>query len=328
MDDVIRVEHLVKEFNVPKKPRTLFQRVKNVFIRDWEVFRAVDDISFTVGRGEFLGLLGKNGSGKTTTIKILSGILTPTSGRVNCLGEIPWKRRKEYLKRIGVLFGNRSNLIFDIELEESFLMYKDIYELSDSFYDQRMRLLTQLLDLEDLLHIPVRKLSFGQRMRGELGVVFLHRPELVFLDEPTIGIDPLAKEKVHRFLHEINKRDGVTVVLTTHNIDDVERLCERVIVLSKGKVVFDGAVDTLRERYVKYKDVIVEFTKVKDKRQFNKMVKMLEDVEMGETYFRGRLSKRRQKTFFEMLTSSVELSQMDVTEPALEEIIKEIYRER
>ncbi|MCD6279284.1 ATP-binding cassette domain-containing protein [Candidatus Micrarchaeota archaeon] len=325
-DYVIEVNNLIKKFNVPVKPKGLMDRVRQVFLRRWKSFIAVNNISFNVEKGEFLGYLGPNGSGKTTTIKMLSGVLTPTSGQVKCLGRVPWKREREYLKRIGVLFGNRSNLIFDIALEESFLLYKDIYELSDEFYAERMKIFRKMLDLDKILHIPVRKLSFGQRMRGELGVVFLHKPEIVFLDEPTIGIDPLAKERIHIFLREINKRDNVTIVLTTHNIGDIEELCKRVIIMNKGKVIYDGSVSRLKKRYVKSKDILIDYFEIKDRKSVSEIKRMLKDIEIEGTSIKGKLPKNKQKVFFELLTKAYNILELNVMEPPLENIIREIYR--
>lgn len=326
MEYAVSIKNLKKVFNVPKERKTIFGRFIGIFYRKWKPFIAVNNISFNVKKGEFLGYLGPNGSGKTTTIKMLSGILTPSSGKANTIGFTPWKRKHKYLRKIGVLFGNRSNLVFDIPLKESFLLFKDIYDLSDEFYEKRIKMLNRLLDLDKLMHIPVRKLSFGQRMRGELGVVFLHKPKLVFLDEPTIGIDPLIKEKIHIFLREINKEDNVTIVLTTHNIDDVEELCKRVIIMNKGKIIYDGSTNKLKKKYIKFKSVWLNYIDIKNKKSSEKLNSILKDLEVIGTSIKGKLPRNKQKIFFDLLPKAYNISELTVEEPSLEEIIKEIYR--
>ncbi len=327
MNNTISVKNLKKVFNVPIKQEGLLNRFIGVFHRKWELFIAVNEISFNVKQGEFLGYLGPNGSGKTTTIKMLSGVLTPNEGKAKCLGFTPWKRKHDYLRKIGVLFGNRSNLIFDIPLIESFLLYKDMYNLSDEFYEKRMKVFTELLDLKELLHIPVRKLSFGQRMRGELGVVFLHKPELVFLDEPTIGMDPLVKEKIHIFLRQINKQDKVTIVLTTHNIDDIEELCKRVIIMNKGDIMFDGSTEKLKKKYIKFKRISLNYLKILNKQKAKKIKETLFDFNEIGTFIEGKLPSKKQRKFFNELSNAYDLLELTVEGPKLEEIIKEIYKE-
>lgn len=326
MNNTISVKNLKKVFNVPIKQEGLLNRFIGVFYRKWEPFIAVNEISFYVKQGEFLGYLGPNGSGKTTTIKMLSGVLTPNDGKAKCLGFTPWRRKHDYLRKIGVLFGNRSNLIFDISLIESFLLYKDMYNLSDEFYEKRMKIFTELLDLKEILHIPVRKLSFGQRMRGELGVVFLHKPELVFLDEPTIGMDPLVKEKIHIFLRQINKQDKVTIVLTTHNIDDIEELCKRVIIMDKGNIVFNGSTDFLKKKYIKFKRVSLNYLKINNKKIAEELNSNLVTFEKVGTGIEGKLPITKQKQFFNNLSNAYEILELTIEGPKLEEIIKEIYR--
>lgn len=326
MENAIRVNSLTKVFQVPEKPKSNLDRFFQLFRRRWNTFTAVDNISFTVERGEFLGLLGPNGSGKTTTIKMLSGVLTPSSGDVEVLGYRPCDRKTEFLKKLGVLFGNRSVLWYEIALEDSFLFYKELYGLSDSFYDNRMKLLMKLLDLKDILHIPVRKLSFGQRMRGEIGVSFLHRPEVVFLDEPTIGLDPLCKEDVHKFLREINKRDNVTIVLTTHNIDDIEELCKRIIVMSRGGVIYNGNTMAFKKRYVKYKDVLIDYIKVKNLKFARSVNSILKKIRSEGTILTGRVHIRNQGKLLNLLIKAYDVKDFELKEPPLESIIREVYR--
>ena len=213
-----------------------------------EILRAVDSVSFDIAQGEMVGYIGANGAGKSTTIKMLTGILTPTSGQVTVGGMVPWKKRLQYTRHIGAVFGQRTQLWWDLAVVESFRLLKKIYEVDDATYDRQMKLFDELLDIDEFLHQPVRKLSLGQRMRCDLSAALLHRPRVLFLDEPTIGLDVLAKENVRVFLREICSREGVTAILTTHDLGDIAQLCRRVIIIDQGRVHFDGELESLRSK--------------------------------------------------------------------------------
>jgi ABC-2 type transport system ATP-binding protein len=230
---MIEVEHLVKQF-VVRRGR---------FRRERHVVRAVDDISFRVERGELLGYLGPNGAGKSTTIKMLTGILVPTSGRVSVAGMTPSRQRIELAKRIGAMFGQRIQLWWDLPLVDSFELLRHIYKVPADRYRTNLARFRDVLELDPFLRTPVRQLSLGQRIRGELTAAMLHGPELLFLDEPTIGLDVVAKQRVRDFLVEINREDGVTVLLTTHDLGDIERLCERLLVIDHGSLIWDAVPD-------------------------------------------------------------------------------------
>ena len=238
----ITVDGLNKQFIVRKK------REKGV-LREKTVIHALQDVSFSVEQGELVGYIGPNGAGKSTTVKILSGILTPDGGNVTVGGRIPWKERKEYVRHIGVVFGQRSQLWWDVPILDSYSLLKDIYRVSESEYQKRLTQLTDALQLGDFLRTPLRLLSLGQRMRAELCGSLLHGPELLFLDEPTIGLDAVSKLALRDFLKEENARNGTTILLTTHDMEDIAALCPRVMVLGHGKKLYDGALPELLSRY-------------------------------------------------------------------------------
>ena len=251
----ISVEHLCKSFTVRKK------RGKGSLLRERETVEALKDVSFSIERGELVGYIGPNGAGKSTTVKILSGILVPEKGGVTVGGRNPWKERKEHVKRIGVVFGQRTQLWWDVPILDSFELLKDIYRLPENEYRQRLGELTGALQLEDLMRTPLRLLSLGQRMRAELCGSLLHRPELLFLDEPTIGLDAVSKLALREFLQWENREKGTTILLTTHDMEDIAALCPRVMVLGHGKKLYDGALPKLLERYDTQRTVTVLYEK-------------------------------------------------------------------
>lgn len=241
--DYISVQNLNKTFFVRKK------REKGKLLREKTPVHALRDISFTIGQGELVGYIGPNGAGKSTTVKILSGILTPDGGQALVGGMVPWKERKKHVRRIGVVFGQRSQLWWDVPILDSFSLLKDIYRVPEREYQTRLRELTEALELGEQLRTPLRLLSLGQRMRAELCGSLLHGPELLFLDEPTIGLDAVSKLALRDFLRRENKEKGTTILLTTHDMEDIAALCPRVMVLGHGKKLFDGALSALLSRY-------------------------------------------------------------------------------
>ena len=254
----IEVEDLKKTFTVRKK------REKGKLFREKQTVEALKGISFTVEKGELVGYIGPNGAGKSTTVKILSGILTPDGGKALVGGRVPWEERKEYVRHIGVVFGQRSQLWWDVPIIDSFSLLKDIYRLSDGDYESRLKELTQALQLEELMRTPLRLLSLGQRMRAELCGSLLHRPELLFLDEPTIGLDAVSKLALRDFLKWENRENGTTIMLTTHDMEDIAALCSRVMVLGHGQKLFDGKLPDLLERFDTVRTVTVRYADRKD----------------------------------------------------------------
>ena len=246
---MIEVKHISKDFVTPKKYPELKGAVKGLFSNEKIVKTAVDDISFEIQKGEIVGYIGSNGAGKSTTIKMMTGILSPTRGECRVDGIDPNKRRKENAQNIGVVFGQRTQLWWDLPLSESFTVLKEIYNVSDSAYAERMEFLNKVLEMQDFFDRPVRTLSLGQRMRADLGAALLHNPKVLYLDEPTIGLDLIVKDNIREAIKEINERYQTTVVLTTHDIGDIEELCNRIIVIDEGKKIYDGSLTALKETY-------------------------------------------------------------------------------
>ncbi|MED5042844.1 ATP-binding cassette domain-containing protein [Geobacillus stearothermophilus] len=257
--NAIEVEQLRKEFKVHKSRSGLVGAFRDLWTRRYATIRAVDGISFAVRQGEIVGYIGENGAGKSTTIKMLTGILTPTSGRIVVNGMNPHKEREKFVRTIGVVFGQRSQLWWDIAVQESFRLLKKVYRVPDEQYRRHMGEVIEMLDIGPLLDKPVRKLSLGQRMRCEIAAALIHNPPLLFLDEPTIGLDVLVKLNIRQFLKQLSERYGTTILLTTHDMSDIEALCERVIMLDEGKIIYDGSLGQLKEKWGQGKRISFTF---------------------------------------------------------------------
>ncbi len=257
----IVVEDLVKTFRVAERTPGTLGALAGLVHRRHRTVAALAGVSFSIDQGELVGYIGPNGAGKSTTVKVLSGILVPDSGRVEVLGRTPWKRRVETVGRIGVVFGQRTQLWWDLPVIESFELLRDIYRVSAADYRRTSDELIGLLDLAGLLDTPVRQLSLGQRMRCDLAASLLHRPEILYLDEPTIGLDAVSKLAVRDFLLRLNRRQGVTMILTTHDMDDIEALCRRVVVIHEGRIFTDGTLDELRGRVTRERHLIVDLAR-------------------------------------------------------------------
>ena len=240
---MITMEHVCKSYRIAKRNAGFGEACKALFHREYETIHALSDVSFSIHDGEMVGYIGPNGAGKSSTIKILSGILTPDSGTILVDGRIPYRNRLEHVSRIGVVFGQRSQLWWDVPVIDSFALLKDIYSISNTQYQQSLEELTELLDLKELLRSPARQLSLGQRMRCEIAASLLHRPRILFLDEPTIGLDAVSKLAVREFILKQNKIFGTTVILTTHDMQDIEALASRIILIGKGRILLDGTLD-------------------------------------------------------------------------------------
>lgn len=255
----IDVKDLRKQFNVQKNREGLSGALKDLFKREYSEVTAVKDISFQIPQGEICGYIGENGAGKSTTIKMLTGILVPTSGDIRVNGYIPFKDREKFVNGIGVVFGQRSQLWWDIGVIESFQLLRKVYRVSEQDYRKRLNELVERLQLGDLLNRPVRKLSLGQRMRCELVASLLHNPSILFLDEPTIGLDIVVKTEIRDFLMQMNREQGTTILLTTHDLQDIEALCSRVIMLDDGRIIYDGGLDDLKNRWSKGREIQFQF---------------------------------------------------------------------
>ncbi len=255
---LIEVAGLQKRFRVPQRRGGPFGALRGALVRDTREVAAVEDITFTIGRGEMVAYVGPNGAGKSTTIKMLTGILVPSGGRVTVDGVVPWEARTRLARRIGVVFGQRTQLWWDLPLIESLNLLRHIYKVPEARYREQLASLSELLDLGPFLDRPVRQLSLGQRMRGDLAAALLHDPAILYLDEPTIGLDVVAKARIRAFLLDLNRRAGVTVLLTTHDMADISRLCERMLLIDHGKLLYDGGVAALVERYGGERRLIVD----------------------------------------------------------------------
>jgi ABC-2 type transport system ATP-binding protein len=258
---LIKVEGITKSFKVAKRSSGMLQATKSLFYREHTIVEALKDITFTIEPGEIVGYIGPNGAGKSTTIKIMSGILVPDGGTCSIMGFVPWKNRVEYVNNIGVVFGQRSQLWWDVPVIDSFELLKDIYKVPPQEYKTTLDLLIETLELKDIINAPVRQLSLGQRMRCEIAASLLHNPKILFLDEPTIGLDAVSKIAVRQFIKTINQEKGVTVVLTTHDMNDIEALANRVILIGKGSLLYDGKLEELRKRFGTQKTITADYRK-------------------------------------------------------------------
>lgn len=261
---MITMEHVCKSYKIAKRNAGFGEACKALFHREYEVIHALDDVSFNIGSGEMVGYIGPNGAGKSSTIKILSGILTPDSGTVLVDGKIPYKNRIEYVREIGVVFGQCSQLWWDVPVIDSFELLKDIYSIPKPKYKQNLEELTEMLNLSELLRSPARQLSLGQRMRCEIAASLLHSPKILFLDEPTIGLDAVSKLAVRDFILKQNRIHGTTVILTTHDMQDIEALAGRIILIGKGKILMDGTLGDIKVGNDNIDETVAELYKAYD----------------------------------------------------------------
>lgn len=256
---MITLEHVRKTYKVSKRDAGFLSACKSLFHKEYELIHALDDVSFTISDGEMVGYIGPNGAGKSSTIKILSGILTPEEGTCLVDGLTPWKNRIEYVRRIGVVFGQRSQLWWDVPVMDSFELLKEIYQVDKHSFNRNLEQLTEMLNLAELLKTPVRQLSLGQRMRCEIAASLLHDPKLLFLDEPTIGLDAVSKLAVRDFILKLNKEKNTTVILTTHDMQDIEALTNRVILIGKGKILLDGTINDIKDGLESTEEALAAF---------------------------------------------------------------------
>ena len=256
---MIQLENISKTFRVARRDAGLKAAAKALFRKEYTEVKALQDISFTIGDGEMVGYIGPNGAGKSSTIKIMSGVLTPDSGQCLVNGRVPWKERTDHVRQIGVVFGQRSQLWWDVPVIDSFELLRDIYRVEPVVYAKNLSELTELLNLGDILRTPARQLSLGQRMRCEIAASLLHDPKVLFLDEPTIGLDAVSKIAVREFIRTINREKGTTVILTTHDMQDIEALTERILLIGKGRILLDGSLSELKKRNSAHKTLTVDY---------------------------------------------------------------------
>ena len=274
----INVDCISKTFKVAKRNSGLRAALKSFFKREYTYIDAVKNVSFSIEKGEIVGYIGPNGAGKSTTIKMLSGILLPTAGNIRVNGLDPFKDRKKYVSNIGVVFGQRSQLSWDIPAEDTFDLLKDIYDLSDKEYQKTKTELVNLLNIQEVMKQPVRSLSLGQRMRCEIAASLLHKPKILFLDEPTIGLDAESKKIVRDFIKKLNKNHKTTVILTTHDMTDIEALAKRIILIGKGELLYDGSLSNLKKKYGSYKEVLISTNEKIDKIRLKGIIKKSKNI--------------------------------------------------
>lgn len=332
---MIQVEHIVKEFVSPKKYPGLKGAIKGLFSSEKVHKLAVDDISFSIDEGEIVGYIGSNGAGKSTTIKMMTGILTPTKGRCLIGGVDPSKDRMKNAKNIGVVFGQRTQLWWDLPLSESYTILKEIYDVPDADYKERMEFLNEVLDLPDFFDRPVRTLSLGQRMRADLGAALIHNPKVLYLDEPTIGLDLVVKDKIREAIRVINEKYHTTVILTTHDIGDIEELCSRIIVIDEGHKIYDGGLGELKDTYGTKRSVIMEVRSVQQAKELNwkkilhadPSVFVLEaDEENNQLMISFDKNDLQVSDMISAAMGAIEVRDIKIQETELSEIVKEIYR--
>lgn len=331
---MIEVKHVTKEFVSPKKYPGLKGAIKGLFSNEKVRKMAVDDISFSIGEGEIVGYIGSNGAGKSTTIKMMTGILTPSKGECLINGVNPSKERKKNAQNIGVVFGQRTQLWWDLPLSESFTILKEIYHVSDEDYKQQMEFLNRVLDLEEFFTRPVRNLSLGQRMRADLGAALLHNPKVLYLDEPTIGLDLVVKDHIRDAIREINQKYHTTVVLTTHDIGDIEELCSRIIIIDGGKKIYDGSLEELKDQFGKMRKVSMEVRNpvetakldlAKELGVASKLCKVEADEENGSVVVSFDKKEIQVSDVIAQFMKVTEVKDIKIQETELSEIVKEIY---
>jgi ABC-2 type transport system ATP-binding protein len=322
---IIYLEGIRKSFQVAKRSAGLKQAVKALFVREHMIVEALQDISFSIEEGEIVGYIGPNGAGKSTTIKVMSGILVPDFGSCTIMGYTPWKDRVAFVQNIGVVFGQRSQLWWDVPVIDSFELLRDIYRIPGLIYKDNLDMLMDTLALNELIHTPVRQLSLGQRMRCEIAASLLHSPKILFLDEPTIGLDAVSKIAVRQFIKTINRERGVTVILTTHDMNDIEALANRILMIGKGTLLYDGSLSALRNRFGTHRTMTVDYRE------------HLEPVDIPGT---SRLSWSTERAVYSFdsehvsiasmisgLSEQVELLDVVIDSKPIDELIVQLYKE-
>lgn len=320
---LISVKNLKKYYKVYKKDPGLWGSVKSLWHREYEEVKAVDDVSFDIEAGEIVGFIGQNGAGKTTTLKVLSGLLYPTEGEISVLGYNPWERKSEFQKQFALVMGQKNQLWWDLPAMESFLLNKAIYEVPDAQFKKTLDKLVELLDVKDVLNIQVRKLSLGQRMKCELIAALLHSPKVLFLDEPTIGLDVVMQKVLRDFIRDYNKEFGATIILTSHYMDDVKELCKRAIIIDHGHKIFDGKLQDIIDTYARNKIISVVLSEKVTREKLAKYgeIKSYEDPQATLLVPRKQAAQIAGKMIAELPVEDV-----NIEEPPIEAIIREVFQ--
>ncbi|UFJ41288.1 ATP-binding cassette domain-containing protein [Brevibacillus humidisoli] len=326
---MIQVNQLEKVFRIHQARAGLAGAFRDLFNRQYKTVKAVDGISFQVEEGEFFALIGENGAGKSTTIKMLTGILTPTAGDVVINGYVPYRQREQYVTSIGVVFGQRSQLWWDLSPTESFRLLQRVYKVEEEAGNRWLNRLIEELDLGPFIHQPVRKLSLGQRMRCEIAASLIHKPKLLFLDEPTVGLDVLVKQKIREFLRRLNETERTTILLTTHDVSDIEALCKRVLVMDQGKLIFDGLLHDLKEKWGSGTEVVFQFKQRTTPEEVRAALAQVDCELAPENEYAMAIRIPRSQEMLPFVLSTVmarfEVSDVKVKETSTEEIVRNIY---
>lgn len=316
----IEVKNISKTFKVPIKQGIL----KDFFNRKYRYIKAIDNISFSIKKGEIVGYIGPNGAGKSTTIKILSGILHPDYGKVVIDKKVPYEERIKYVKEIGVVFGQRSQLWWDVPAIDSFNLLKEIYKLDDNVFKETLNELIEILSLKDIINIPVRQLSLGSRMKLEIAASLIHKPKILFLDEPTIGLDAISKKDVREFIKKINKKNNITIILTTHDMNDIEALAKRIILIGKGKKLYDGTLNKLKKDYGYIRTISV---KTKDKINIKKNYIVSQKKNDDTIEFKIDTRKIELNKFINNLTNNISIIDIEIDDNNMDDIVVKLYED-
>ncbi|VAX26016.1 Efflux ABC transporter, ATP-binding protein [hydrothermal vent metagenome] len=321
---LIQVENLTREFKLAQGKEGFAGSIYNLFSRKHKIIKAVDDISFSINSGELVGYVGENGAGKSTTIKMLTGILNPTSGHVRVAGVVPYEDRIANAFNIGVVFGQRTQLWWDLPVRDSFDLLRSIYRVPEKKFRSNYKELADALGLDPLLSVPVRKLSLGQRMRCDLAASLLHGPKILYLDEPTIGLDLIAKDNVRKILKKINSLNGVTIILTTHDMDDIEALCDRIIIIDEGKIAYVGTMDQLKADHVRHKILEVEFHDYNPELTSLPMLTVIKS-EANKKWLRFDQGGASIHEVISTLFKDYCVKDISIHEPKVEDVVKSLY---
>lgn len=325
MGNIVEVRNISKTYKTHKREGGILNALKSVFARKYEYKKALDNVSFNVQEGEILGLVGPNGAGKSTIIKILTGILFPTSGEARVAGFVPWLQRAEYVRNMGAVFGQKEQLWWDLPAIDSFYLAKEIYAIPEKEFITRLNSMLKLLELEEVSKTPVKDLSLGERMKCKILMSLLHNPKIVFLDEPSIGLDIIAKERLRDFIIEMNKKYKTTFIITSHDMQEIERLCKRIIIINHGVVVYNGLLKRIKERFLKLKKVNIRF----EERIKNFQFKNVKIIRKDDYEIDLELNTRKEsiKSLIDYLISNFDVADINISDPPIEDIIKLIYQQ-
>lgn len=324
-DIVIDVNKLHKQFTSFKKSTGLWASIRDLFHREAIIKDAVNQLSFQVKEGEFIGFLGPNGAGKTTTLKMLTGILTPTSGEATVLGHVPWKRKNEFKKQFSIVMGQKNQLWWDLPPADSYELFKHMYEIPEKTYKKNLKQLVELMGIEDVMHIQTRKLSLGQRMKAELVGALLHDPKVLFLDEPTIGLDVVSQKAIRDFLKAYNKEKNATILLTSHYMEDIRQLCDRVMIIDQGQILFDGPFDDLIGKYACEKVVEVAFSEKVSKKDLKEFGEI---VSYDETRAHLHIKRKNSAKTLAKLMNKLPVEDISAHEQSMEDVVRDIFTKK